>query len=253
MHFYFATDVVSPAPTGVPAPAAAGDSTAAYLQQQQQELQSKILNILNGSGSGMTQGAQQQPAQAQAQAAAYRGVAAVGRGQPAAAQSPSPLINFDNPSVKKALDSLIQSGPNLLKSLPSSVTQQSQYTASAAGSQRQPAAYPGQTQSQTASGAGQYAGYGGSSGGQFQQQSPAQGQAPMRAQGSGYGAAAPRPSLGARVPQAARPRYWADHGPISKQYWLILKEYFTRSVTTKAAKVKPCVHLGSGIGLTKMQ
>lgn len=35
----------------------------------------------------------------------------------AAASSGANLINFDNPNVQKALDSLIQSGPNLLKSI----------------------------------------------------------------------------------------------------------------------------------------
>lgn len=34
----------------------------------------------------------------------------------------SALINFDNPNVQKALDNLIQSGPNLLKNI-SSATQ----------------------------------------------------------------------------------------------------------------------------------
>lgn len=188
------------------------ESTSAFLQQQQQELQSKILNILNGSGSsGVSQGPPQ-PVQTQV-SAGYRGVAptGVGRGQAGASQNPNPLINFDNPNVKKALDSLIQSGPSLLKSLPSSVAPQSQFSVAAAGgaAQRQPAqqqqhqpGYPVQAQSQTTPSAAQYGGYGA----QFQQQG--QSQAPQRAPApAGYGAAAQRPGLGARIPQQGRPRF----------------------------------------------
>lgn len=196
------------APTGVPAPPAA-DTTSAYLQQQQQELQNKILNILNGSGSTGA-GAVSQPAQSVA--AGYRGPvsAGIGRGQSSTSQAPSPMINFDNPNVKKALDSLIQSGPNLLKSLPSRVDAAAPSRPQFAAAQtmeevpRQQAGYPGQAQLQTTqSAAGQFGGYGG----QFQQQSPPQGQAPARAPAPGYGAVQQRPTLGARLPQAQRPRY----------------------------------------------
>lgn len=126
----------------------------------------------------------------------------------------NPLINFDNPNVQKALDNLIQSGPNLLKSLPSTVTQStaprlSQYQPSSqqqATPSRPSVGYPSQ---QTQSGGqGAQAGYGGQQYAQFQQQSPMQGQAAPRGPAqSGYGAQQSRPqALGARAP-GIRPRY----------------------------------------------
>ncbi|XP_045192584.1 nuclear receptor coactivator 5-like isoform X2 [Mercenaria mercenaria] len=199
-----------PAPTGVQAPSAsAGDSTSAFLQQQQQELQNKILNILNGSGSSV---ASSNPPQAVQAGSGYAGVG----GAPSRAQQSqsgsNPLINFDNPNVQKALDNLIQSGPNLLKSLPSTVTQSStprpsQYQPNSQQSGRQQSGYPGQQGQQGSQGA--QAGYGGSQYGQFQQQSPMQGLAAPRApQPAGYGAQQQRGQLGARAPQpASRPRY----------------------------------------------
>ena len=172
-------------------------STSAFLQQQQHELQSKILNILNGSSSsGVPQGPPQ-PVQAQV-SAGYRGVAPTGVGR--APSGPSPLINFDNPNVKKALDNLIQN-PSLLKSLPSSVSPSAQFSVATAGAPRQqPLGYPsqGQAQSQAAPG-------GGFGGGQFQQQAQSQGLQRAQAPG-GYGA--PRPSMAPRpLLQQGRPRY----------------------------------------------
>lgn len=78
------------------------------LQQQQQELQAKILSILNGPGDSV---APQAPKPNQG----------MGNGAPGggAQSGMSSLINFDNPHVQKALDNLIQSGPNLLKNISS--------------------------------------------------------------------------------------------------------------------------------------
>lgn len=79
------------------------------LQQQQQELQAKILSILNGPGdSGVSQAPKPSPGMG-------NGAPLGGGGQPGM----SSLINFDNPHVQKALDNLIQSGPNLLKNISS--------------------------------------------------------------------------------------------------------------------------------------
>ncbi|XP_061163184.1 nuclear receptor coactivator 5-like isoform X1 [Saccostrea echinata] len=81
------------------------------LQQQQQELQAKILSILNGPGeSGAPQAPKPGPG------------LGVGNGGPIGGggqSGMSSLINFDNPHVQKALDNLIQSGPNLLKNISS--------------------------------------------------------------------------------------------------------------------------------------
>lgn len=201
------------APVGVQAPGgSAGDSTSAFLQQQQQELQNKILNILNGSGSSASNANPSQGIQAQAGYAGLTGTAS----RPTASMSgANPLINFDNPNVQKALDNLIQSGPNLLKSLPSTVTQSaparsSQYPTGnqSATPTRQSAGYPGQAAQP--GGQGSQAGYGGGQYGQFQQQSPMQGQAaPRGAPQAGYGAQQQRGQvMGARTPQqGVRPRY----------------------------------------------
>ena len=78
------------------------------LQQEQQELQAKILSILNGPGDKPAP----KPPVPQAR---VMGNGAPGQGQ----AGMSSLINFDNPSVQKALDNLIQSGPNLLKNISS--------------------------------------------------------------------------------------------------------------------------------------
>ncbi|XP_052229376.1 nuclear receptor coactivator 5-like isoform X2 [Dreissena polymorpha] len=197
-------------PAGVAAPTAAA-ATSAYLQQQQQELQSKILNILNGtSGSALPQ-APSQPTQAAVGYGNQPSGGTVGRA-PASNQT-SPMINFDNPNVKKALDSLIQSGPNLLKSLPASVSAAAQvrpaeYQAAAHGVQagqgygqppdgiaRIKQDYAG-AQQQPA----QYTGYGNQY--QQQQQPVLQGQNPPR----GYSVQQPRPTMAARVPQGVAPR-----------------------------------------------
>jgi radial spoke head protein 4A len=71
---------------------------------QQQQLQSKILNILNGGGA-------RDPSQTLSTQYPVRG-ASVGP-----STSTSTSINFDNPSVQKALDNLISSGPNLLRNI----------------------------------------------------------------------------------------------------------------------------------------
>ena len=81
---------------------------------QQQELQNKILSMLNqnGTGGGIATATVQSP----------RAVVGIGQSPvpPATSQSSNPaLINFDNPSVQKALDNLIQSGPNLLRTISS--------------------------------------------------------------------------------------------------------------------------------------
>lgn len=71
----------------------------------QKDLQAKILSILNGPGDSGVGAMSQQP----------QGNGALdGRPQQGGMSS---LINLDNPSVQKALDNLIQSGPNLSKIL----------------------------------------------------------------------------------------------------------------------------------------
>lgn len=207
-----------PAPTGVQAPGApnavgSGDTASAYLQQQQQELQNKILNILNGSGSSSSNAAQPQTVQAPV---GFPGLSGVAQARSQNQSGSNPLINFDNPNVQKALDNLIQSGPSLLKSLPSTGTQSSASRPSQyqpVGQPRAPAAqatgYPGQTAQLGSQGA--QAGYGGAAQyGQFQQQSPMQAQAAPRGQApAGYSAQQPRGQvIGARNPQQGiRPRY----------------------------------------------
>ncbi|XP_076111814.1 uncharacterized protein LOC143080046 isoform X6 [Mytilus galloprovincialis] len=91
-----------------------GDGTESYgagepKPDTQKDLQAKILSILNGPGEGAGLGGMvglsQQPQ---------------GNGSMDGRQAPggmSSLINLDNPNVQKALDNLIQSGPNLLKTL----------------------------------------------------------------------------------------------------------------------------------------
>ncbi|XP_052062253.1 uncharacterized protein LOC127702198 isoform X3 [Mytilus californianus] len=91
-----------------------GDGTESYgagepKPDTQKDLQAKILSILNGPGEGPGLGSMvglsQQPQ---------------GNGSMDGRQAPggmSSLINLDNPNVQKALDNLIQSGPNLLKTL----------------------------------------------------------------------------------------------------------------------------------------
>ncbi|KAL5022218.1 hypothetical protein ScPMuIL_001373 [Solemya velum] len=87
---------------------------------QQQELQAKILSFLNGSGNTGANPVQPRPG------AGLSGVSRAGlptqQQQQGGNSSMSALINFDNPNVQKALDNLIQSGPNLLKNI-SSATQ----------------------------------------------------------------------------------------------------------------------------------
>ncbi|XP_033755605.1 nuclear receptor coactivator 5-like isoform X2 [Pecten maximus] len=87
---------------------------SASLQREQQELQAKILSILNGPGeTGQAAGLAKVP-----QRPGHPGQH-MGNGTPQQGGQPgmSSLINFDSPSVQKALDNLIQSGPNLLKTI----------------------------------------------------------------------------------------------------------------------------------------
>lgn len=89
---------------------------SANLQQQQHDLQAKILSILNGPGE-----VKQAPPTSMSQ----RGMAPpapqarMGNGAPQGQPGMSSLINFDNPSVQKALDNLISSGPSLLQNISS--------------------------------------------------------------------------------------------------------------------------------------
>ena len=213
-------------PAGVPAPTAAGTASA-FLQQQQQELQNKILNILNGKASASTAPAVPQPTVQPAKPVAATGYGSLPSGsatrQPSASVA-SPLINFDNPNVKKALDSLMQSGPNLLKSVQSTVSSLGQVagygTQATAGVRSQPAyqqqpqagsqygaqapanAAPAQQAQQgyAAHASQQPQGYGGGQG-----QYRPQGQAPAA---RGYGAPQGQRPLGPRPPQmAAQQRY----------------------------------------------
>ena len=184
-------------------PVGGGDSVGsnqAFLQQQQQELQAKILSILNGSSAGATPSQPVQGVQA-AQSSAWAGGAqavAAPRGLPASQPQGgggNPLINFDNPNVQKALDNLIQSGPNLLKSIPASQAQARPGFNSAPGVGPVSRAPPPQQSAQQ--------GYGGY---QQQQQTPQGVGAPRM---GGYGAQQPgaRP-MGPRAPQQPmRPRY----------------------------------------------
>ena len=193
-----------PAPVANPTPAAAGDTTTSnttFLQQQQQELQAKILSILNGSSTATTptQGVQGVQAQSSVWGGGATAVAAP-RGGATSQQSGTggnPLINFDNPNVQKALDNLIQSGPNLLKNIPASSAQ------TRPGYNSAPGASP-------------------ASRGSLQQQSPASTQQGYGMGSQGYqqqGVGVPRMGFGAqqqsggpmtaRTPQQSiRPRYW---------------------------------------------
>ena len=176
-------------------------SNQAFLQQQQQELQAKILSILNGSGAGSTPS---QPTQGvQAQSSAWAGGAqavAAPRGLPASQPQGgggNPLINFDNPNVQKALDNLIQSGPNLLKSIPASQAQPRPGYNSVPGAGTASRGPPPQQ-------GGQPGGYGGY---QQQQQAP-QGVGAPRMGGYGGQQQGARPPMGPRTPQQPmRPRY----------------------------------------------
>ncbi|XP_071091917.1 nuclear receptor coactivator 5-like [Haliotis cracherodii] len=95
-------------------------------QQQQQELQTKILSILNGSGQPTAGGSVGIPQTHMSSHCQPPPVApASGSGSVNTA-----LINFDNPSVQKALDNLIQSGPNLLRNISAASSTQSAQTAS---------------------------------------------------------------------------------------------------------------------------
>ena len=122
--------------------------------------------------------------------------------QQSPAGSANPLINFDNPNVQKALDNLIQSGPNLLKSIPSSVSQQtSTVQSNYLGQQASFASTLSTQQQQRPQQQSQPRAQGGY--GQFQQ---------YPQQGAGRGAGGygnqQRPYLGNRAPQqGVRPRY----------------------------------------------
>ncbi|XP_066289905.1 nuclear receptor coactivator 5-like isoform X7 [Branchiostoma lanceolatum] len=153
----------APANLGGPPPAVPGVNQQ---HQQQAELQAKILSILNQDGNAQASqaGPNAQAAAAAAKAAAMASPAGgkppslmdlsvqptghlkgvptpqqqavnqygmAQRAQPTlppssqATSTPSSL-NFDNPTVQKALDSLIHSGPNLLKNLSQAGPQQTQ-------------------------------------------------------------------------------------------------------------------------------
>ena len=188
------------------APAAGGDTTSnnsAFLQQQQQELQAKILSILNGSSSATTptQGIQGVQAQSSTWAGGATAVAAP-RGIPPSQQpvtGGNPLINFDNPNVQKALDNLIQSGPNLLKNIPASSAQTRPGFNSASGTapaSRAPLSQQAQSHAQQ--------GYGMGTQGYQQQAQGVGGQRMMGYGGQQQGTRAMAP----RTPQQAmRPRY----------------------------------------------
>ena len=80
--------------------------TEQAVAQQQQELQKKILSILNGGENGSPQ------------RAAFGVAAPSQQHAPAASSSQAATtINFDNPNVQAALDNLISSSPNLLKNI----------------------------------------------------------------------------------------------------------------------------------------
>jgi len=77
-------------------------------------LQAKILSILNGPGE---EGSLPPP---EKRMPTRGGLMGNGAHQQAGGQGGmSSLINFDSPSVQKALDNLISSGPNLLKNISS--------------------------------------------------------------------------------------------------------------------------------------
>ncbi|KAL3859733.1 hypothetical protein ACJMK2_009931 [Sinanodonta woodiana] len=105
----------------------------AYLQQQQQELQAKILSILNGSGASNSPAAgtgggnmpNASPAGISSMGhASARGGAPISHATQQGSGG-STMINLDHPNVQKALDNLIQSGPNLLRSIASNSSVQS--------------------------------------------------------------------------------------------------------------------------------
>ena len=98
------------------------------INEQQQELQAKILSILNGSGPAAppappapTHMNQSYPPP-QPQYSQQMALPSHQQQRPMQVQSPqqassSTSINFDNPSVQRALDNLISSGPNLLRNI----------------------------------------------------------------------------------------------------------------------------------------
>lgn len=101
----------------------------------QQELQQRILSMIGQPGptpTGGTSGVAAKPLPVPVQPQQPP------TGQPG--EAPSTYINFDNPSVQKALDNLIHNGSNLLKTLSSA---NSSGPSPPLGSQQQPPAKPG--------------------------------------------------------------------------------------------------------------
>lgn len=92
----------------------------------QQNLQQRILNIIsNQSNTNMPQNTSSSPRNINQQQNSGGGLSLPSTNPSTMTQvtnsatpnTPNTYINFDNPSVQKALDSLISSGPNLLKSI----------------------------------------------------------------------------------------------------------------------------------------
>lgn len=83
------------------------------IDQQQQQLQDRILSILNGGEAQLPSQMQLQQLQAQVQAAQLTQVQAQmpTQVQPKETAGGGLPINLDNPSIQKALDDLLSSGP----------------------------------------------------------------------------------------------------------------------------------------------
>ena len=103
------------------------NAATAAKQQQQQELQKKILSILNGSDgagpppvvapSSVAPSPQLLYGVSAPALAGGRGIGGVPLAVAAPPPAPTTAINFDNPNVQAALDTLISSGSNLLKNI----------------------------------------------------------------------------------------------------------------------------------------
>uniref|UniRef100_A0A3Q2E4F9 Nuclear receptor coactivator 5 n=1 Tax=Cyprinodon variegatus TaxID=28743 RepID=A0A3Q2E4F9_CYPVA len=102
-------------PTSQPSHLAAGPSASSN-PSHQQELQAKILSLFNSTSNPMSGPSGISQSVSQSHSYGSLGPSPNPSRPPIAAQRPPAStsgINFDNPSVQKALDTLIQSGPSL--------------------------------------------------------------------------------------------------------------------------------------------
>ncbi|KAJ7332306.1 hypothetical protein JRQ81_014486 [Phrynocephalus forsythii] len=91
----------------------AGPLTTAGLPQSQQRAPAQGAQFPSHPGSARSAAGPRAAAPPPSQPSSYQNRAPAPSGAPASRQAPSSGINFDSPSVQKALDTLIQSGPAL--------------------------------------------------------------------------------------------------------------------------------------------